>query len=105
MSTTEYNKIYEMEKQAGKSIVGKYDYAYETLFYETTRKIVADMAINQNKESLRVLDLGCGPGNLTKFLLNDKKHTIVAVDISFDMLGMAKSKLNEIGRASGSERV
>ncbi|WP_196891461.1 class I SAM-dependent methyltransferase [Aureivirga marina] len=67
--------------------------AYEDLFmdldlYNDTYDSFLDLISNQNA---KILELGCGPGNVTKYLLNkNSKLKILATDISQNMLDLAK---------------
>jgi len=98
MSASGYNyaEIHALEIKAGMHVARIYDHAYESLFYETTRKMVSVAAIHKNKAILKVLDLGCGTGNLTKFLSGKAMCSLVAVDISLEMLNVAKNKLPKV---------
>lgn len=43
------------------------------------------------KQGSAILDLGCGPGNIAKFLVNqDKGYKILGVDLSTEMLKLAR---------------
>jgi len=52
--------------------------------------------INKKKISLKILELGCGNGNISKYLLQnqkrDKKNEYFASDISKEAISMAKKK-------------
>ncbi|MBN1254705.1 MAG: class I SAM-dependent methyltransferase [Deltaproteobacteria bacterium] len=86
-----------MEIKAGRYMAQRYDDAYETLFYETTRKMVAEMAIGDARKMIKVLDVGCGTGNLTKYFSGRQNCTmVVGVDISTDMLRIANDKLEGV---------
>ena len=43
----------------------------------------------------KVLDIGCGVGNLTKYIL-DKGFNVDGIDLSEEMLNIAKSKYDDI---------
>lgn len=46
------------------------------------------------KEGSTILDLGCGPGNIAKFLVNqDKGYKILGVDLSSEMLKLARQNV------------
>ena len=44
---------------------------------------------------LRVLDLGCGHGDLTPLLLDDSRLEIVALDLSAGALGQFRARLGD----------
>lgn len=98
MTGFSYNcdKIHVMELEAGKHIAPIYDDVYETLFYETVREMVAKTVLRKGRETIRLLDLGCGTGNLTKFFSGMQHCAIFAVDISPDMLRVARDKLKNV---------
>ena len=54
----------------------------------------AVMALLQGREGDRILDVGCGPGLFTAPL--SQKHFLVGVDLSFKMLGHARSVLEPV---------
>jgi predicted TPR repeat methyltransferase len=44
------------------------------------------------KENAKVLDLACGPGNVTKYLLSEKPNLIVlGIDLATNMIALARS--------------
>lgn len=46
------------------------------------------------REGSSILDLGCGPGNIAKFLVNqDKGYKILGVDLSSEMLKLARQNV------------
>jgi release factor glutamine methyltransferase len=53
--------------------------------------------INKKKNSLKILELGCGNGNISKYLLQkqkgEKKNEYFASDISKEAISMAKKNL------------
>ena len=65
--------------------------------YATVQNSCANSLIEkvENKGFKNILDIGCGTGNYTR-LLQDKfpKASIKAIDISKEMLGISKRKLN-----------
>lgn len=108
MSKTVYSQddIHSMEIAAGEHIAEKYTEAYETLFYEATRNMVADIASSGNPGRIKLLELGCGTGNLTKFLFQKPNCAVTAVDISPDMIRQAQKKLKNVEfHASPIERL
>ena len=46
-------------------------------------------------EGKKVLDIGCGVGNLTKYIM-DKGFNVEGIDLSKEMLNIAKQKFNDI---------
>jgi ubiquinone/menaquinone biosynthesis C-methylase UbiE len=49
---------------------------------------------NYLKEGSTILDIGCGPGNIAKFLVNqDKGYKILGVDLSLEMLKLARQNV------------
>ncbi len=95
-TSSNFNEIYVAEIEAGKKIADRYADAYETLFYETTRKMISEMVTHNDAEILNVLDIGCGTGNLTKFFSEKQNCNVVAIDISTEMLRVAKKKLEGV---------
>jgi len=57
------------------------------------KKIIALGSISQGK---KVLDLGCGTGNISSQLRKAIKADVIGVDASFDMLKVAKGKSLEV---------
>jgi len=57
------------------------------------KKIIALGSISQGK---KVLDLGCGTGNMASQLRRVIKADVIGVDASFDMLKVAKGKSLEV---------
>jgi ubiquinone/menaquinone biosynthesis C-methylase UbiE len=52
--------------------------------------------IIQNKNNVKMLEIGVGEGDLTKYILkNNKSIHIDCLDISKEMLGLAKHSLSE----------
>ncbi len=102
-----HDDIHSMEIAAGQHIAEKYAEAYETLFYEATRKMVADDAASgENPGPIKLLELGCGTGNLTAFLAQKPNCAVTAVDISPDMIRQAQKKLKNVEfHASPIERL
>ncbi len=87
--------IQRKEIAAGRHIAAKYDEAYETLFYERIRKHIAQQIVAKEAHPIRILDLGCGTGNLTKYLCSPGSASdCYGIDISPDMLAIAKAKLS-----------
>jgi 2-polyprenyl-3-methyl-5-hydroxy-6-metoxy-1,4-benzoquinol methylase len=44
-----------------------------------------------NKEDLTILDVGCGPGNISKYILSKNSNFIIeGIDVSLNMISLAK---------------
>jgi ubiquinone/menaquinone biosynthesis C-methylase UbiE len=56
-----------------------------------------------NKPDQSILDVGCGPGNFTKYMFN-KGFKVEGVDLSVGMLDIAKSKVPEAKFTLGDMR-
>lgn len=69
-----------------------HDASCEGLAYVTRKKLILELV---NHYSGKVLDVGCGPGILTRELLN-RKYKVYSIDLSSEMLTKAKeiSKLS-----------
>jgi len=51
-----------------------------------------------NSENATILEIGCGPGNITKYLLNKRPgFSIVGIDISPNMIELAKTNNPTVG--------
>lgn len=61
-------------------------YPYRSLISNTAARLSV-------KDGMKVLDLGCGTGNLSRQLLTHRKIEIVGVDSSITMLSRARAKL------------
>ncbi|MFI7589312.1 class I SAM-dependent methyltransferase [Spongisporangium articulatum] len=57
------------------------------------RDMLDDVVELSDVKGHRVLDVGCGTGNVTARLLQDRPAHVVAVDASANMLGLARRKL------------
>lgn len=62
---------------------------------EALRLLRPELACLPADRRLRVLDLGCGHGDLTPLLLDDARLEIVAVDLSAAALGQFRARLGE----------
>lgn len=73
-------------------IFNKYAYEYQEKFmdvslYKDTLKTFCNLI---NNENAKVLDIACGPGNVTRYLLSEKPHLIVhGIDLATDMITLA----------------
>ena len=54
-----------------------------------------DQLLQTHKHSKLILELGCGTGNITT-LLREKNYDMIGIDISSDMLMLAREKNNDI---------
>ena len=72
-----------------------------TIFKENlTSQLIKETAIkviNQKKTTLKILELGCGDGNISKYLLikQNKENIYFASDISAEAIKMAKKNLSK----------
>ena len=95
MSASRYDikKIHGIEIAAGKYYAASYEDAYETLFYEFVRKMIADFLLNERAGGV-LLDVGCGTGNLTKYFLGKSGWEVTGIDISEEMVKLAEKRLS-----------
>ena len=70
--------------------------AYRELEHGITRKQLDALDINANGK--RVLDVGCGPGNLLVALSADIPELLVGVDVDAIFLGVGRSKIEQLIR-------
>jgi len=61
---------------------------------DTIKKTVDWILFQTNKENLKILDLGCGPG-LYSALLAQKGHRVTGVDFSENSINYAKQQAKE----------
>jgi ubiquinone/menaquinone biosynthesis C-methylase UbiE len=67
--------------------------AYADEFFEDTVDLpFIDMLVDVLPEQAKVLDLGCGPGQFSKYLA-EKGFQVDAIDVSDEMLAIAKTKV------------
>jgi len=92
---SDYSNIYEAEKQIGYFIAKRYNDAYNTLFYETLRAYICKKVLGFRNDHIKILDVGCGTGNLSKHFPKRLHNTslLYGIDISADMLKVAKSNI------------
>jgi cyclopropane fatty-acyl-phospholipid synthase-like methyltransferase len=62
---------------------------------ETLRLLAPELANLSTGQRLRVLDLGCGPGDLTPLILEEPRLEIVALDLSAGALGQFRARLGQ----------
>lgn len=84
-----------MKTNNAATIFGKYAKVYEdkfmdsNLFYDTYDSFLSFLPRNDSA----ILDIGCGSGNITKYLLdNNPELNILGIDIADEMLLLAKEK-------------
>jgi len=72
-----------------------YDLLFEDVDYEKWARYVVRFFSVARVKVERVLEVGCGTGNLTKHL-NDMGFKVVGVDNSEDMVRVARRKLPDV---------
>jgi len=72
-----------------------YDFLFENVDYEKWARYVVRFFSVARVKVERVLEVGCGTGNLTKHL-NDMGFKVVGVDSSEDMVRVARRKLPDV---------
>ncbi len=83
----------EDKSQQASAIFNKYAEAYQEKFmdislYEGPLNIFCNLI---TKEAAKVLDLACGPGNITKFLLSKKPGwSVLGIDLAPNMVSLAR---------------
>jgi ubiquinone/menaquinone biosynthesis C-methylase UbiE len=79
--------------EAAKSIFNKYAKAYQEQFmdisrYHDTLDHFCELIV---KPDAHILDIACGPGNITKYLLQKKPHCqLLGIDIAPNMIELAQ---------------
>jgi methionine biosynthesis protein MetW len=76
--------------------------SYRSYPDDVIRKIIKLGRISRGK---RVLDLGCGTGNIARQIKNNVDADLVGVDVSLDMLKVAKGKSLEVVRTDIDNRL
>ena len=108
------NQSNDMSKNNIQSIFDKYAGAYAekymsvSLYADSLDFFVEKLEGNRSQ----VLDVGCGPGNITRYLLDVKPDlNIMGIDISENMLSIARKynpeahfKLMDVGEIGGIEK-
>ena len=74
---------------------GDMAFVYDALMYDMPYEKWAEYIFDNLKEAQTILELGCGTGALTKLLA--KKYDVFALDISEEMLDIARQKLLKQG--------
>lgn len=77
---------------SAKEIFDRYAQVYEERFMDVSAYAASLLQLcSQLPENAQVLELGCGPGNVTRFLLEQRPDLqILASDVSPNMLELAK---------------
>ncbi len=75
----------------------KYDLMNDIMSFGTHRlwkkRLIEIMNINSND---KIIDVGSGPGDLTKIILKENKNVLIySVDLNLEMLNEAKKRFNE----------
>ena len=81
-----------MRKEAGKhydTIAKKYDELY---FEDFSDKKFIDEFLSLLPENTKILDIGCGSGQFTKYF-SEKGFTTIGIDVSEEMLKIARKKV------------
>ncbi|MBS3075385.1 methyltransferase domain-containing protein [Candidatus Pacearchaeota archaeon] len=83
-----------INKKFFNEIAGYYDnFILKSLFVKALKKLIKTMGIKKNS---KILDLGCGTGNLLHLLEKENKNLkLYGIDISEEMLKIAKDRLNK----------
>lgn len=79
------------KRESGKNVIAGDDEPY----YRYKRKRFLDLLRSVNISGKSVLEIGCGPGGNLLELLVKKPSKLVGVDISSEMVSLAKNKLPE----------
>ena len=77
---------------------GEIALVYDSLMYDMPYDDWAEFLLNHLKGAETVLEFGCGTGSITERL--SAYYDITAVDISDDMLDIARQKLTKKGRSA-----
>lgn len=88
------------KEQVGQAVAGDYEAArwnaspLKHAQYEMTKEAISRHALPLFREASSILEVGPGPGTWTKLLMGENaKASFTLVDLSRDMLGMAKEAL------------
>ncbi|MEO7483926.1 MAG: class I SAM-dependent methyltransferase, partial [Ferruginibacter sp.] len=87
-------KINEDKSQEASTIFNKYAKEYQEKFmevnlYKDSLDAFCDLIA---KENSKILDLACGPGNISRYLLNQKPGlAIMGIDLASNMVLLAKA--------------
>jgi len=75
------------------SVFDKLAQSYQDKFMDVSmyKSSLDQFCTSLDKNQLNILELACGPGNITRYLLNQRPHlNILATDLSPNMLELAK---------------
>ena len=70
-----------------------YDAIMSDVEYDAWTDFILDLALEAGTEVGRVLDLGCGTGNSSEPFVDDAGSSVTGVDLSAEMLAVARHKL------------
>jgi len=85
------DKIEKSNKKFFKKIANYYDGGLiGKILFKRTNNI---LKLSKVKKHSKILDVGCGTGNLLSLLSRDKTLTLYGIDLSKEMLRIAKNKL------------
>ena len=82
-----------------KSFASIYDEVMDNVPYEFWYKYVKDILDYYNKKPDKVIDLACGTGNMTLLFAENENWDISGVDLSQDMLDIARRKTEKRNKA------
>ena len=78
-----------------KSFASIYDEVMDNVPYDLWYKYLIDLLDYYDKKPNKVIDLACGTGNMTFRFAENKNWELSGVDISQDMLEVARAKAKE----------
>jgi 2-polyprenyl-3-methyl-5-hydroxy-6-metoxy-1,4-benzoquinol methylase len=86
-------ELHEDKSTQASTIFNKYAQEYQEKFmdvslYKDSLQVFCNLI---NKEDSKVLDIACGPGNVTQYLLSEKPGLIVlGIDLAANMISLAR---------------
>ncbi len=84
-----------MDQQVIIDFFNKASAHWDDIAYDNSEKINKILDFSDIRENLNVLDVACGTGVLTPFLLERKASLITGIDISPKMINLAKAKFTQ----------
>ncbi len=84
-----------MEQQAIIDFFNKASAGWDSMAFDNTEKINKILDYTDFRENMNVLDIACGTGVLTPFLLKRGARHIMGIDIAPAMIDLAKSKFSK----------
>ncbi len=81
---------------AYEALAGLYDLLMDDIDYQQWADYLHKLLVSNHCPGMRLLDLGCGTGNIT-IPLAQKGYQVTAVDLSAEMLAQAKAKCAALG--------